>query len=435
MYQEATKLQGKKLIEICILLFLILWGIILLVNYRRYCDSKKPFLMIHSHIEYDDGYTDNYIGLFYNIRYYRRNSIAKDEMVPFWVFMENPEPTPDLPVPEKGYNVPENPKRLDKYRGLLYYFDDNRELIGTYKCINTTTGCDKAKSGWDSYNVIGNNPFTESKVYYNLDVLYGKYAFVDDSFEQTPEYGDSTYSRIIYLYKIDKDEPEILAKYSDIKESTSDSEHEIANGFNYNYIVKSMDNDKWGVIHISEAGTIEEVVPFEYDSVTYDQDTYLYILCKDGLWSIKDFTKDEIIAENIATPIYDVWRNNNMSYYYITGTTKNVGGVDMVYFKAYRSNGTPFIDIDGVTGIFPFYKCAMYVDSSDNKLKFIDYGREVRFTLQLNFSTMKHDTITHPAVEIMSYDEYRARVKIYNSHDKSNEFETESINIDDLTRN
>ena len=71
MYEAPKKVSGKKLIEICVLLFLIFWGVILLINYRRYCDTKKPILMIHLKNEYDDGYTDNYVGLFYNIRYYR----------------------------------------------------------------------------------------------------------------------------------------------------------------------------------------------------------------------------------------------------------------------------------------------------------------------------------------------------------------------------
>lgn len=435
MYEQPVKVSGKKLIEICILIALIIWGAFLLINYKRYCDSKKPILMFYRRIPYDDGYTDNYTGLFYNIRYYRRNSITKDEMVPFWVFMQNPEATPDLPVPEKGYKVPDNNRRLDKYMGLLYYYDSNRDLIGTYKCLNGTSTCDKAVSGWDSYDIIGNNPFTSDKKYYTFKLIHDKYAFIDDSYEQSAKYGDPTYNRIVYLYKVDKKEPEILAKYSDIKESTFDEDKELADGYKNQFIVKSMDNNKWGLISISEAGTITEVLPFEYDSINFDKDTYFYILCKDGVWSVKDLDRDQMIIENIQSVIYDVWKNSNQTYYYIIGNTDKLDGQDTIMFKAYRANGTPMLDIRGVTAIYPFARCIMYVDSADNKLKFMDYGREVRVEKQLYFSLMKHDDFIHPAVSIYTVDSTRVSLRIYQSRNQTNEYDTDSVNIFDLTKN
>ncbi|MBR6949154.1 MAG: hypothetical protein IKH54_03105 [Bacilli bacterium] len=436
MYEAPKKVSGKKLIEICVLLFLIFWGVILLINYRRYCDTKKPILMIHLKNEYDDGYTDNYVGLFYNIRYYRRNSITKDEMVPFWKGMENPEPTPDLPVPEKGYPIPENPRSLDKFRGLLWYYDENGELIATYKCINGNSTCNKATGGWDKYNVIGNDPLRQEKKYYRFKDIHNKYAWIDDSFEQTNvKYGDPTYNRLIYLFKIDKNDPEILAKYADIKESTYDEYYELADGYKENYIVKDIDSGKWGIVHIKKDGTIEEVLPFEYDSVSFDADTLFYILAQDDKWMIKDITNDKVIAENITAPVYDVWMTGNQSYYYMTGVSRMVAGTEQIMFKAYRDKGTPLLDAEGITAIFPFPRCIMYVDSSDNLLKFMGYDKEVKYTLQLNFSIMKHDDVVHPAVAIESYDNERVRVKIYRSHSQSNEYDFESVNIANPSKN
>ncbi len=435
MYETPKKMSMAKLIEICVLIFLIIWGIVLLVNYKRYSDAKKPILMIHAHNEYEDGYTDNYIGLFYNIRYYRRVSVTRDEMVPFWKIMENPTPQPDLPIPEKGYNVPENNYRQDKFRGLLYFYNREHDLIGTYKCLNGNSTCDKVKTGWDKYNVLNTNPFTVYREHYYMDVMYEKYAWVDDSFQQTAKYGEPTYERIIYLYKIDDKDPKILAKYSDIKESTYDEYRTVADGYKNQYIVKHFDTGKWGVIKFKENEEIEEVVPFEYDSITYDLDTHLYILCKDDAWMIKDFDKDSIIAQDIKEPIYDVWRNGNLTYYYITGVSRNISGLEQLVFKAYREDGTGFITQEGITGIFPFKKCVMYVDSSDNMLKFMDYGKEVRHSIQLNFSIMVHDDVVHPAVAISEYDDTFARLQIYKSHDKSNEFEIQRVNINDLSRN
>ena len=435
MYEAPKKMSLSKLIEICVLIFLIIWGIVLLINYKKYCDSKPPILMIHGHMDYDDGYTDNYIGLFYNIRYYRRVSVTRDEMVPFWKIMENPESKPDLPVPEKDYNVPDNPTRQDKFRGLLYYYDTNRDLIGTYKCINGNSTCDKAKTGWDRFNVENENPFTIYREHYYFALMYDKYAWVDDSFQQTAKYGDPTYERLIYLYQIDSKDPKILAKYADIKESTYDEYKMTADGYKNQYIVKDIDSSKWGVIRVKESGEIEEVVPFEYESITYDLDTHLYILCKGDSWIIKDFDRDTIVAQDIKETVYDVWRNSNLTYYYITGVSRNIGGTDQLVFKAYREDGNAFLNQEGVTGIYPFKKCIMYVDSNDNMLKFMDYGKEVRHSIQLNFSIMKHDDVVHPAVSITEYDDTFVRLLVYKSHDKSNEYEIARVNIFDLSRN
>ena len=435
MYEEPKKIPRKKIIEIIILVLIIIWGVFLLINYKRYCDSKKPILMISKTIDYEDGYIKNYIGLFYNIRYYRRNSITKDEMVPFWKPLQNPTSTNGLPIPEKGYKVPDNNRKLDKYRGLLYFYDTSRNLIGTYKCLNGNSTCNKATTGWDTYNIKGNNPFVSDKPKYTIQTINNKYAFIDDSKEQSVEYGNLKYERIIYLYKIDDKNPEILAQYSDIKESTINEDKEYADGYHNKFIVKSRENNKWGLISISDDGSIEEILPFEYDSINYDQDSYLYILCKDNIWSIKDLDRNEIIVENINSVIYDVWKNANQTYYYMIGNEEIIEGSNTITFKVYRQNGTPLIDIPGVTGAYAFPKCVMYIDSKDNKLKFIDYGKEIRYSIDLNFSLMQHDNIIHPAVSIYGEDDYRVRLRIYKSRNQTNEFEYRGVNIDDLSRN
>ena len=104
-------------------------------------------------------------------------------------------------------------------------------------------------------------------------------------------------------------------------------------------------------------------------------------------------------------------------------------------YKVYRSNGTPMLDINGVTGIYPFPKCIMYVDSADNKLKFMDYGKEIRYEKQLYFSLMKHDDYIHPAVSITSTDGSRVSIKIYYSRNKTHNYDTDTINVSNLENN
>ena len=127
------------------------------------------------------------------------------------------------------YNVPENTRKLDKYRGLLYYFNRKGELLGTYKCLNSTMDCNKAFGGWDDFNTLNKDPITALDTPKTLGMIHEKFAFVDDSVAQQVKYGDPTYSRTVYLYRFfDEDDydPEILAKYADVKMSTVDENYD-----------------------------------------------------------------------------------------------------------------------------------------------------------------------------------------------------------------
>ena len=97
MYQAPKKLSKQKMIELVILLVCIAWGILFIFNYLRYNDGKPPIMALHFNRKYDDGFVDEYISLGYVYRSYNRNSITREEFVPFWVMLENPQPAPDLP--------------------------------------------------------------------------------------------------------------------------------------------------------------------------------------------------------------------------------------------------------------------------------------------------------------------------------------------------
>ena len=94
MYHVPQKMSTKKKIELVVLILLIIWGILFIINYLRYTDAKKPILAIHLTHKYDDGVVEEYVSLGYVYRAYKRNSITKQEMVPFWVLMENPNRKP-----------------------------------------------------------------------------------------------------------------------------------------------------------------------------------------------------------------------------------------------------------------------------------------------------------------------------------------------------
>lgn len=433
MYHVPQKMSTKKKIELVVLICLILWGILFIVNYVRYTDGKKPIVALHIPHKYDDGTVDEYISLGYVYRAYKRNSVTKEEFVPFWVLMENPKALPDLPVVETGYNVPENPRKYDNYKGLVYFFDRG-DLIGTYKCINTSVGCTKALSGYDSYNTTNNDPLTAFEAQPVLATIHGKFAFIDDSVEQNLTYGEPGYSRTVYLYRflnedLDEDgkKPEILAKYADVKMSEYVEDDEYGIGHNNKYIVKSMDNKKWGLINISKNGTITNVLEFEYDSISYDADTDYYILCKDGLWSIYDLDKETVVSAESVDPIYNVWTNNNLTTYFKTGRERTIGSETFIDYKIYKLNGQEFLTTDKVTQVIERDTFVMYVTAEDNKLHFMDYAKKEKYVVQLYFSEMVHDKYTNPAFEIQNENDKVMILRIYQGRDLTYDFESLTV--------
>ncbi len=426
MYQTPQKLSKKKIIELCILIFLVLYGLVFLINYIRYTQSKPLILAIHVSSEYDDGVVDEYIALGYIYRSYRRSSISREELVPFWIGRENPESEADLPDVLTDYEVPTNSRREDKYRGLLYYFD-GPDVVGTYKCINSSGECNKATGGYDAYNILNADPVTRIEEDRTLTTIHDKFAFVDDSSSQEVQYGDCNYIRTIYLINYLDDEKEILAKYADVKYSIYDAEKEIADGENNRFIVRSAENNKWGLISISAKGNITEVMPFEYDSINYDQDTKYYILCKDSSWYIYDLQNEEMVSPTSSDPIYDVWRNDNLTYYYKTGKKRTVGDDSFIDYKIYRIDGTEFLNLDRVTFIGARSNCIFYLTASDNILHFIDYSKEEKYKVKLAFNNLEKDRFNHPAFEIAR--EYNGIIILYVYQGRELKYDYESISV------
>ncbi len=432
MYQAPKVMTKQKKIELAILIFLIFWGILFIINYVRYTDGKAPIVAIHLNTKYDDGKVEEWISIGYVYRRYNRVSVTKEEFVPFWVMKENPEALPDLPVVETDYEVPENIKRYDKYKGLLYYYSRKGELLGTYKCINTLMDCDKAFGGFDQYNTLNKDAITKHDPY-ALGMIHEKFAFVDDSLEQKPKYGDLNYSRTVYLYRfIDEGEekPAILAKFADVKMSTLDEDYDIGYGENDRYIVKSMDNGKWGLIKIDKDGEIIVEMDYVYDSISYDEDTDYYIVCKDGTWHIYDLYKKDFVAGSASSvdPIYNVWKNNNHTYYFKTGRERTIGDETFIDYRIFRLDGNEFLTTEKVTQIVERDTFVLYLTSEDNTLHFMDYGKAERYKIKLYFNKMHYDDFTHPAFQIYSENKGVMLFRIYKGRELKYDYETMTVN-------
>lgn len=436
MYSEPKKMSSKKKIELLVLIIIALWLVLFAINYVRFADSKAPILAMHLTHKYDDGVTEEYVCLGYVYRQYRRNSVNREELVPFWVPIENPKAEPDLPVIDPEYVVPDNFRKQDKFRGLLYWFNLQGELQGTYKCLNSNGNCNKAFSGKDVHNLIDKDPVTFGTEPRTLGPIHDKYAFIDDSAPQDIKYGDPAYDRIVYLYKfldpsIDEkgEKLQIIAKFSDVKESTVDENKNLGYGDENRYIVKSMDNQKWGIIKIKKSGEIEEVLPYEYESITYDRDTKYYIMCKNKKWYVYDLNNKKTVSVESQYPIYDVWTNDNRTQYIKVGIDRTVGNDEFTDFKVYRIDGKALLDGDKITAIFPRGKFLFYITARDNYLRFMDYSTEELYKYKLNFWRLKYDKLTQPAFIIYNETENFITFRIYDKRELSYNYDIKVINV------
>ncbi len=431
MYTEPPKMSKSKKIELLGLIIIMIWLLLFIFNYVRFTQSKSLILAIHVIDDsYEDGYVSEYIGLGYIYRQYQRNAIAREEFVPFWVGRENPESKDALPKALKGYEVPENPAAHNKFRGLLYFFDFRKDVLGTYKCLNSNVDCEIATNGIDTYNTKNKDPLTKLEKEFPIANIHDKYAFVDDSYNQESTYGDPSYTRTIFLYRFLEEDPEIIARFADVKGSIYDENLEAYLGDNSKYIVNSYDKNKWGIVNITENGTIEEILPYEYESITYDEDTKFYILCKEGKWTIYDLNNNKTVSNEADIPIYDVWRNNNLTYYYKTGKDRTIGNNSFIDYKIYRIDGKEFLNIDKTIEIIERPNCIIYLTQNESALHFLDYSGEERYKINLAFFELEHTYLNNPAFEI-EYEKNGIMVfKVYKGRDKSFSYDTVSVNTE-----
>jgi len=429
MYNKAPQFTKKKIIELTILVVVLLWFILLGVNYLRYTNDQ-PLILSISHTydeEYPDGTVTEYVSLGYVYRKYNTASISRTEFVPFWVLREPAQVKADIPKALTGYNVPENPKHHKKHMGLLYFYDRaSRNLLGTYKCINSEQNCDIATTGWDRFDIVNKDPLTKHDPY-SFGDIHEKFAFIDDSPDQKIKYGEKSYVRNIYLYKFDKNNPEILAKFSDIKETSYNDIYNLANYDDYTYIVKDYKTSKWGIIKITSAGNIEVLLPYEYESITYDYDTKLYIVCKDNIWYGYDLNNKKAATVESVEVIYDIWQNANKTYYFKTGNETVVANNTYLNYSIYRADGVQFLRGDRITAIIPRTQYIMYVTAADNKLHFLTYSNREPYSLQLAFYQLDHDEFTHPAFEIMSESEVSIAIKVFYGRELKHDYDVKTV--------
>ena len=389
MYEEIEEARRKKLrkrkimrrriIAVIILVIIVSYLLILLNDIRRFYMGQHPLITIgETTKEYDDGKVETYYSIGWVFRYYSRETIRQNEIAPFWSnikmdkILNRNVNDPDLPELEKDYKVPDNISKKDKVNDILFFYDKDKNLLGTYKCILSEKDCEVSKSAYLDEDQKNRNTIT------NMAIIDNRYVFITEYKNKNSE----AQEQHIYLYDITANH--IIAQYEDVRYTLLEKDednHEFGVIDSSKYIVKK--NKLWGIDEVIK-GQVSNFEEYKYKFITYDDETKLYIF--------KDESNQWVImnaqTRNYSKPI----KETIDKLYYIN---------DKIYIIAYVTNETNFkknyllynqeavnvLSKENIDDLKAYDKFLAY--TNDSKLYIIDYdGVELISSIPLSFTPL-----------------------------------------------
>lgn len=375
MYEEIEKERArqkrkkqvllKRIIAIIILSLLIIYLIILFIDTRRFRNGKLPLIITSTDVKvYDDGKVTTYYSIGWVFRFYDRETIKDQELVPFYrgirmhnVLKRNNDP--NLPEREKDYEIPYNPIRQEKVNNVLFFYD-NEELLGTYACLLSKSDCEISISQIDE----------EDGKYVSktqMGIIDNRYVFITEYKNKSTEAEE----KHIYLYDIKAEN--YIAEYQDVRYTI------IKNDKGYidssKYIIKK--NDYWGIDQVIK-GQVTNFEDYKYNYISYDKDSNLYILKnKNNKWLVFN-ANTKVYSNELDEKINDVYYVND-KIYMITyeedySSKKN--------YKLYNQEGINVLEKNNIDNLTAYDKYLTYI--KDNELFVIDYdGNELIENIKL----------------------------------------------------
>ncbi len=364
------KRKTRRIIEICILVLLLGYLVLFLVDYNRSKNSLKPLLVISTREkEYDDGYVKEYVSIGWIYREYRRETITDNELAPIWskiklddaLIRDNEDDLPEL----EEHNIPNNPNRDAKVEDVLFFYD-GEELLGTYKCLNSETDCDIAKNAILPYD---EDEFSN----YPMSIIDKRYVFIEDAkSKNTP-----VEEKIIYL--LDLKANRLIAKYEDVRFTYAiDKQGYIDTS---KYIVKK--NGKWGIDQVI-LGKVSNKLPYEYDYISYNTNTKLYILLGVNKWQTLNIETNEY-STSFDKQINATYKNGDNYLIGINTYNKDTFKTD---YALYNLEGTNIINKTNIDYLNVYTNYIVYTNNFE--LHIISYtGEELITPLKIYFNSYR----------------------------------------------
>lgn len=305
----------KKTLEIILLISIISWASIFLIDYYRANKEQKPIIVLKKvETPCTEGNILEYYGLGYVYREYKCQDLQETAFQPFWQKKKQLSESGSSKYPDltKKYEIYDNPEHQEKVNDVLYFYE-NEELVYTYKCQNSKDECSIATSIKDQFN----NQYSQLKM-----AKYNKYVFINDSTSE---------ESIIYI--VDTNKNEIIYQVNSIV--ASDENNDLGIGINGKYIVINGEN-KYGIISL--VNEVEEIVPYNYDYIKYNNQSKTYTV-KSKYWMITDFDKNLYVSN---TQIVDAYYINDKLYIKII-KEKNVNDQIIYTYNILDTDHTPIL--------------------------------------------------------------------------------------------
>lgn len=375
-------IMKKRIIAIVILVFIVLYLGILLIDISRFHKGEKPLITIgHSIKEYDDGKVETYTSIGWLFRYYTRETINTTEIAPIWspIKMDNQlnriVVDQDLPELETNYTIPDNISKREKVDGVLFFYDKNENLLGTYKCILSENDCFKSTSAVldeDKNDRIFGTP---------MAIIENRYVFITE----LKNANSDAEEKHVYLYDISA--KHLIGGYQDVRYTTLYKDNDTNKSYgtidNSKYIVKK--NDLWGIDEVIK-GQVSNFEEYKYQYIDYDSETGLYILKypKDS-WGVSKWVAMDANKKIYTEPITDIidsfyYKNDRI---YIIAYSENQETHKNNY-KLYNQEGQNVLSKDDIDNLRAYDKFLAY--TKDNTLYIIDYeGKELISSVKLYF--------------------------------------------------
>ncbi len=421
MKLRKRKILKRRIIVIIILLIILSYLGILLNDIRRFRNGDNPLIILSSSTkEYDDGKVESYYSLGWVFRNYARETINTQELVPFWtpIAMDDVlnRTIVDESLPKiESYKIPDNKDKRSKVGGVLFFYDKDQNLLGTYKCILSENECEVTVSAYldEDRNV--------RQVDTVMDYIDNRYVFISEYKSRNTSVEEKT----VYLY--DMKAKHIIAQYEDVRYSrVVEKDYNKYIGINYGSKFIAKKDNYWGVDEVNK-GMVSNFVNYEYKLINFDEETNLYILStKQGKWVVFN-PNNNVYTSPIDKIIESVHYKNEKAY---VVAYEKVGYNTKNYYL-YDEDGNNVLIKEDVDNLVAYDDFLIY--AKGDTIYIINYdGQEAVDSLKLYISL--DDALTYKMVRPYSVDVIGKTLKISipKSQDKTHFVDVYQFDIDTL---
>jgi hypothetical protein len=366
--EHKIKVIVRRVIVIIVLGLIVVYLGLLLNDIKRYHNGLLPLIITNTSVkEYDDGTVTTYSSIGWVFRFYQRETIEDSEIAPIWssIKMDNVLKRindPNLPEVETDYTVPLNYNNDEQVNNVLFFYDKDKNLLGTYACLLSEDDCQI------SYSTSNADDLNKVK----MGIIDNRYVFITEYKNRDT----SAEEKHVYLYDINA--KRIIAEYQDVHYTTINDDDNKGYIDSAKYIVKK--NNLWGIDQVIK-GQVTNFLDYTFNYIGYDADSKLYIMQNTSSNWLAFNANDKNFTGEIQNQIRKIYVKNSKIYF----LTYDVNYSKTYNYKLYSSDGLNVLVKDNIDNLVAYDNFLTYTD--EDLLYIIDYdGNQVINPIKLYFN-------------------------------------------------